>query len=127
MNLLFLTFIPLNILLENLQLTRAKPLHGWKNFGKKLFSSTNSLSGRLSLIIDKRDDQPEAKRHLRADVLDGSQDVLVRDQRSPRGAPVRRLDQRGELVEKRSRRKVVETDHVLHLRSKKVIGQWDMS
>ena len=99
-------------------------------WGKLFFCfcfSTNSLSGRLSLIIDKRDDQPEAKRHLRADVLDGSQDVLVRDQRPPRGAPVRRLDQRGELVEERSRRKVVETDHIFHLRGKEVMGQWDMS
>ena len=91
------------------------------------FFPTNSPSGRLSLTIDKRDDQPEAERHLRADVLDGSQDVLVRDQRSPCGAPVRRLDQRGELVEERSRRKVVETDHIFHLRGKEVMGQWDMS
>ena len=58
MNLLFLTFISLNILLENLQLTRAKPLHGWKNFGKKLFSSTNSLSGRLSLVIETTNLRP---------------------------------------------------------------------
>ena len=93
--------------------------------GGKIVFPTNSPSGRLSLIKAKRDDQPEAKRHLRADVLDGSQDVLVRDQRPPGGAPVRRLDQRGELVEERSRRKVVETDHIFHLRGKEVMGQWD--
>ena len=113
MNLLFLTFIPLNFVGENQAITWMEKL---KEKIVVVFFPTNSPSGRLSLIIDKRDDQPEAERHLSADVLDGSQDVLVRDQRSPRGAPVRRLDQRGELVEKRSRRKVVETDHILHLR-----------
>ena len=118
MNLMFLTFIPLNSVGEP-SINKDQAITWLERLWEKLFV--------LSLIKDQRDDQPEAKRHLRADVLDGSQDVLVRDQRPPGGAPVRRLDQRGELVEERSRRKVVETDHIFHLRGKEVMGQWDMS
>ena len=60
--------------------------------------------------------QPQAKGHLGPDVLNCPQDVLVGDEGPPRGAPVGRLDQGGELIQEGSSGKIVESDHILNLR-----------